>query len=79
MSVLGRLLLLQMPRRLCDSAVLRSPAPVLPCSLLGTDFNAPVQKCLDRLTDAKWANSDILLVRPLAVLGWAWGWRALAN
>jgi uncharacterized protein with von Willebrand factor type A (vWA) domain len=28
----------------------------------GSDFNAPVQKCLDRLTDAKWANSDILLV-----------------
>lgn len=28
----------------------------------GSDFNAPVQACLDRLTDAKWANSDILLV-----------------
>jgi uncharacterized protein with von Willebrand factor type A (vWA) domain len=28
----------------------------------GSDFNAPVQRCLDRLTDAKWANSDILLV-----------------
>jgi uncharacterized protein with von Willebrand factor type A (vWA) domain len=28
----------------------------------GSDFNAPVQKCLDRLHDAKWANSDILLV-----------------
>lgn len=23
----------------------------------------PVRRCLDRLTDAKWANSDILLVR----------------
>lgn len=28
----------------------------------GSDFNAPVQRCLNRLTDAKWANSDILLV-----------------
>ncbi|GAB4823718.1 hypothetical protein N2152v2_010764 [Parachlorella kessleri] len=28
----------------------------------GSDFNAPVKRCLDRLTDAKWANSDILLV-----------------
>ena len=28
----------------------------------GSDFNAPVQRCLDRLTEAKWANSDILLV-----------------
>ena len=28
----------------------------------GSDFNAPVQRCLDRLTDSKWANSDILLV-----------------
>lgn len=27
------------------------------------DFNAPVQRCLGRLHDAKWANSDILLVR----------------
>jgi hypothetical protein len=33
----------------------------------GSDFNAPVQRCLDRLTDAKWANSDILLVRV-----WVW-------
>lgn len=28
----------------------------------GSDFNTPVQRCLDRLTDARWANSDILLV-----------------
>lgn len=28
----------------------------------GSDFNAPVQRCLGRLHDAKWANSDILLV-----------------
>ncbi|PNW85740.1 hypothetical protein CHLRE_03g207400v5 [Chlamydomonas reinhardtii] len=28
----------------------------------GSDFNEPVKRCLDRLTDAKWANSDILLV-----------------
>jgi uncharacterized protein with von Willebrand factor type A (vWA) domain len=28
----------------------------------GSDFNAPVLRCLDRLHDAKWANSDILLV-----------------
>lgn len=28
----------------------------------GSDFNEPVRRCLDRLTDAKWANSDILLV-----------------
>ena len=28
----------------------------------GSDFNAPVKRCLDRLTDSKWANSDILLV-----------------
>lgn len=28
----------------------------------GSDFNEPVARCLGRLTDAKWANSDILLV-----------------
>eukprot|EP01023_Acetabularia_acetabulum_P040007 TRINITY_DN3866_c0_g1_i14.p1 TRINITY_DN3866_c0_g1~~TRINITY_DN3866_c0_g1_i14.p1 ORF type:complete len:677 (+),score=122.77 TRINITY_DN3866_c0_g1_i14:232-2262(+) len=28
----------------------------------GSDFNEPVSRCLGRLTDAKWANSDILLV-----------------
>ncbi len=28
----------------------------------GSDFNEPIKRCLDRLTDAKWANSDILLV-----------------
>eukprot|EP01025_Chloroclados_australasicus_P045017 TRINITY_DN4906_c0_g1_i1.p1 TRINITY_DN4906_c0_g1~~TRINITY_DN4906_c0_g1_i1.p1 ORF type:complete len:684 (-),score=92.29 TRINITY_DN4906_c0_g1_i1:237-2288(-) len=28
----------------------------------GSDFNEPVRRCLDRLTEAKWANSDILLV-----------------
>eukprot|EP00967_Tisochrysis_lutea_P014080 scaffold15807_cov20-Tisochrysis_lutea.AAC.6 len=28
----------------------------------GSDFNEPVRRCLDRLSDAKWANSDILLV-----------------
>lgn len=28
----------------------------------GSDFNEPVKRCLTRLTDAKWANSDILLV-----------------
>jgi hypothetical protein len=28
----------------------------------GSDFNAPVQLCLDRLAGAAWANSDILLV-----------------
>jgi hypothetical protein len=28
----------------------------------GSDFNEPVSRCLSRLTDAKWANSDILLV-----------------
>eukprot|EP00798_Chlamydomonas_sp_ICE-L_P011915 gene11915-15016_t len=28
----------------------------------GSDFNEPVKRCLERLTDAKWANSDILLV-----------------
>lgn len=28
----------------------------------GSDFNAPVQKCLERLTESKWANSDVLLV-----------------
>ncbi|GLI69534.1 hypothetical protein VaNZ11_014179 [Volvox africanus] len=28
----------------------------------GSDFNEPVKRCLDRLTDSKWANSDILLV-----------------
>jgi uncharacterized protein with von Willebrand factor type A (vWA) domain len=28
----------------------------------GSDFNEPVTRCLNRLTDAKWANSDILLV-----------------
>jgi uncharacterized protein with von Willebrand factor type A (vWA) domain len=28
----------------------------------GSDFNEPLKRCLNRLTDAKWANSDILLV-----------------
>lgn len=28
----------------------------------GSDFNAPIVACLDRLHDSKWANSDILLV-----------------
>lgn len=28
----------------------------------GSDFNEPVKRCLDRLTNSKWANSDILLV-----------------
>ena len=28
----------------------------------GSNFNAPIQMCLDRLTQAQWANSDILLV-----------------
>ncbi|KAL6778245.1 hypothetical protein ACKKBG_A17460 [Auxenochlorella protothecoides x Auxenochlorella symbiontica] len=28
----------------------------------GSDFNSPIKLCLSRLTDAKWANSDILLV-----------------
>ena len=28
----------------------------------GSDFNEPIKRCLGRLTDAKWANSDILLV-----------------
>lgn len=28
----------------------------------GSDFNEPIRRCLGRLTDAKWANSDILLV-----------------
>lgn len=28
----------------------------------GSNFNAPIQMCLERLTQAQWANSDILLV-----------------
>ncbi|KAK9805342.1 hypothetical protein WJX73_003956 [Symbiochloris irregularis] len=28
----------------------------------GSDFNEPIRRCLGRLTDAKWSNSDILLV-----------------
>ncbi|KAF8064522.1 viaA [Scenedesmus sp. PABB004] len=28
----------------------------------GSDFNEPLRRCLNRLTDAKWANSDVLLV-----------------
>ena len=28
----------------------------------GSDFNEPVRRCLDRMQEAKWANSDILLV-----------------
>ncbi len=28
----------------------------------GSDFNEPIQRCLDRLHTAAWANSDILLV-----------------
>lgn len=28
----------------------------------GSDFNEPITRCLERMTDAKWANSDILLV-----------------
>lgn len=47
----------------------------------GSDFNAPVQRCLDRLHDAKWANSDILLVRLGVAVGAQClhvgvGWRA---
>jgi hypothetical protein len=39
--------------------------PALPLAQVfngGSDFNEPVKRCLDRLTDARWANSDILLV-----------------
>ena len=28
----------------------------------GSDFNEPIRRCLDRMSEAKWANSDILLV-----------------
>ncbi len=28
----------------------------------GSDFNEPIKRCLDRMAEAKWANSDILLV-----------------
>lgn len=28
----------------------------------GSDFNEPIRRCLSRLTEAKWGNSDILLV-----------------
>ena len=28
----------------------------------GSDFNEPVKRCLERLHQAAWANSDILLV-----------------
>ena len=28
----------------------------------GSDFNEPVRRCMDRLTNSRWANSDILLV-----------------
>ena len=28
----------------------------------GSDFNEPVRRCLERLHQAAWANSDILLV-----------------
>ena len=28
----------------------------------GSDFNEPIRRCLDRLTEAEWANSDILIV-----------------
>ncbi len=28
----------------------------------GSDFNEPVKRCMERLTDARWANADILLV-----------------
>lgn len=28
----------------------------------GSDFNEPIKRCLDRMSEAKWANSDILLV-----------------
>ena len=28
----------------------------------GSDFNEPIKRCLDRLTNSAWANSDILLV-----------------
>lgn len=58
-SAVARLLL--PPARLSFAPVSFPPSPC--CPLLGVaDFNAPVQKCLDRLTDSKWANSDILLV-----------------
>ena len=38
------------------------PSPPLHSPPLPADFNTPVQRCLDRLTNSKWANSDILLV-----------------
>jgi uncharacterized protein with von Willebrand factor type A (vWA) domain len=28
----------------------------------GSDFNEPLKRCLDRLSEAEWANSDVLLV-----------------
>ena len=28
----------------------------------GSDFNEPIKRCLDRMAEAEWANSDILLV-----------------
>ena len=28
----------------------------------GSDFNEPIRRCLDRMAEAEWANSDILLV-----------------
>lgn len=34
----------------------------------GSDFNEPLKRCLNRLTDAKWANSDILLVSGACLL-----------
>jgi uncharacterized protein with von Willebrand factor type A (vWA) domain len=34
----------------------------------GSDFNEPVKRCLDRLTNAQWANSDILLVSGKVVM-----------
>jgi hypothetical protein len=39
----------------------------------GSDFNEPLKRCLNRLTDAKWANSDILLVSG------AWRYRLCAG
>lgn len=56
-----------------ETLVPKSPQPArLPPTQVfngGSDFNEPVRRCLDRLTDAKWANSDILLV--------SGGWRVL--
>jgi hypothetical protein len=46
---------------LCACARHAHPCPRHP-NETGSDFNEPLKRCLSRLTDAKWANSDILLV-----------------